>query len=230
MKPFLIASALSCMALLTLAGQDTRQALQQKFTEIKESAAANGAALRQYTWTEHTDLILKGDVKSTKDQMCRYGPDGQVQKTEIGSSPQKQLRGVRGKIVEKKKGELEDYMERAVALIHNYVPPSPQGMQQAYQGGNVSLVLAGAGNTQLVFKNYVKPGDTMTVSFDPAARMLRALNVNSYLDDPKDIVTLEVTFQTLPDGTRYSSTTTLDAAAKHLQVRTENANYQKIAG
>jgi hypothetical protein len=46
---------------------------------------------------------------------------------------------------------------------------------------------------------------------------LSAVAVNSYLDEPKAAVTLQVQFQTLPDGTNYTAVTTLDAAAKKVQ-------------
>src|SRR5262249_34053123 len=152
-----------------------------------------------------------------------------VQKTEIGESPSKQMHGMKGRIAEKKKDEMEEYMQRATALIHSYVPPSPQGLQQAYQAGNVSFTPL-PGGVQLVIKNYNLPGDMMTLNFDTAAKKLRALNVKTYLDDPKDLVTLQVNFQSLPDGTNYPAMTTFDATAKQLQVQTTNSNYQRIGG
>jgi hypothetical protein len=207
------------------------QQLQQRMATVKEAVARNQAALKQYSWTEHTEISIKGEVKKTKDELCRYGPNGQVQKTELGPpAQQKQLRGIRKRVAERKKEELEDYMNRAVALIHSYVPPSPQAMQQAFQAGSVSLSPAPGGIIQLQFKSYVKPGDAMTLTFDSAAKVLRRLTVNSYLDEPKDAVTLEVDFQTLPDGTNYAATTILNASAKQLQVRVQNSNYQRIGG
>ncbi len=224
----LAATGLLCSGMLAISAQDIQQELKQKLAAAKESVARNQAALRQYTWTSHTEILRKGEVKKTKDEMCRYGPDGTVQKTELGPPPeQHEKRGLRGRVVEKKKDELQDYMERAVALIHNYVPPAAEKMEQAFQAGGVSLGQAGPGTIQLQIRNYLKQGDTLTLSFDAAAKVLRRLNVNSYLDDPGDAVTLEVDFQTLPDGTNYAAATVLNAEAKKLQVRTQNANYQR---
>jgi hypothetical protein len=42
-------------------------------------------------------------------------------------------------------------------------------------------------------------------------------------------VTLQVTFQSLPDGTNYAASTVLNAAAKNIQVNVTNSNYQKLA-
>ncbi len=83
---------------------------------------------------------------------------------------------------------------------------------------------------QLQFKNYAKPGDAVTFSFDTATKKLQTISVSTYLDDPKDdVVTLAVTFQSLPDGTNYVASTTLNAAAKQVVVKTTNTNYQKLA-
>ena len=70
----------------------------------------------------------------------------------------------------------------------------------------------------------------MTLSFDTATKKVSSVNVNTYLDDPKDVVTLAVKMASLPDGTNYVQQTVLDATAKKLQVTTTNSNYQLIAG
>jgi len=211
--------------------QAMKQEIQQKLTTVKESVAKNQAALHQYTWTEHTDISLKGEVKKTTDNLCRYGADGKVAKTLIGTpAPKKEMRGLKKKMVDKKVGELTDYMERAAALIHRYMPPSPDSMQAAFQAGNVSVGQAGPGKIQLQFRNYAKPGDALTFNFDNASKALESISVNSYLDDPKDdVVTLAVVFQSLPDRTNYVASTTLNAAAKQVVVKTSNTNYQKLA-
>jgi hypothetical protein len=210
--------------------QNPKQELQQKLATVKESVARNQAALRQYTWTEHTDILLKGDVKSTKDNICRYGPDGKVQKTPIGTpAPKKEMRGLKKRIVENKVEELTDYMERASSLIHHYMPPNPQQMQAVFEKGTAGLGQAGPGRIELQFRDYLKQGDSLTFSFDQATKAIAKIAVKSYLDDPQDAVTLDVNFQNLPDGTNYTASTILNAAAKNVQVKVTNANYQKVA-
>jgi hypothetical protein len=104
--------------------------LQQKVADLKQSLAQNQQSLRQYTWTETMETIFKGETKSKKQSQCQYGPDGKVQKTEIGSTPPpKQARGLKGKVIEKKKDEMKDYMERVASLIKRYVPPEGSQMQ-----------------------------------------------------------------------------------------------------
>ena len=110
-------------------------------------------------------------------------------------------------------------------------PPDPQKLDQAFKAGNASMSPNPSAQTVgLVFKNYAQSGDQLTLSFDAATKKVSSLNVNTYLDDPKDVVTLGVKMASLPDGTNYVQQTVLDATAKQLQVTTTNSNYQRIGG
>jgi len=75
------------------------------------------------------------------------------------------------------------------------------------------------------FTDYVQPGDKMVVAFDPTAKKIANLNINTYMGQEKDAVTLMVDFSSLPDGTNYAEKTTLDVAAKQIVVTTINTNY-----
>jgi len=133
------------------------------------------------------------------------------------------------RIIERKKEEMQDYMGQVKKLLAKYTPPDPQKIEQAFKAGNASVnPNPSAQKVALLFKNYAETGDQMTLSFDTATKKLSGLNVNTYLDDPKDVVTLSVKMANLPDGTNYVQQTVLDATAKRLQVTTTNSNYQKI--
>lgn len=54
--------------------------------------------------------------------------------------------------------------------------------------------------------------------------------MSTYLDDRKDAVTLNASFNSLPDGTNYVETTVLNATAKEIQVRTTTSEYRKAGG
>ena len=209
--------------------------LQQKLAALKQSAAKNKQRLHQYQWVETQQLTYKGDAKPATQNLCSYGPNGQVQKVPIGQPPQQQQQsGRRGRVkehvVEKKTDELKDYMQQVQSLLSLYVPPSSQRLQKAFEAHNVSMnSTLGTAAAQLVFKNYAQPGDQMTIAFDPAAKKIQTANVNTYLGDPKDAITLAVRFATLPDGTNYAAQTVLNAPSKEIQVTTTNANYSKLA-
>jgi hypothetical protein len=202
--------------------------LQQKLAAVKQAASENKQKIRQYKWTETTQLTLKGDAKPPTQNSCQYGPDGQVQKTAIGPPPAEPNGGrVKQKIIAKKKAEMKDYMQDVKAVLGMYVPPDPQKMQAAYQAGKVSLnPVPGAVN--LIFSDYAQPGDKMTLTFDTATKKITGLKINTYMGQEKDVVTLQVQMASLPDGTSYESQTVLNATAKQLVVTTTNSNYQKI--
>jgi hypothetical protein len=221
----ILISAVSAIPAVAQAGSD----VQQKLAAVKQSAAENQQKLHKYQWVETTQLTLKGDPKPGTQSLCRYGPDGKVQKTAMGAPQQTAPSGgrIKQRIVARKKEEMQDYMGGVKTVIGMYVPPDPQRMQQAFQSQKVSLnSTVGSGVAQVVFKDYAQPGDQMTISFNTASKKIEALNVKTYMDNPKDGVTLAVTFASLPDGTNYVQQSVLDATAKQLQVTTTSSNYQ----
>jgi hypothetical protein len=203
--------------------------LQEKVAALKQSVARNQQALRQYAWTEKTEMIFKGETKSTKFRQCQYGPDGTVQKTEVGGTPPaKEARGLKGRVIEKKKDEMKDYMERVASLIKRYVPPDGAQMQGSFQAGNAAIQPTEGGIVTLVFGSYAKPGDTVKLTFDTASKKIRGYDVNTYLDAPNEVVTLNVVFENLTDGTNYVAQSVLDATAKQIQIRTTNSSYNRL--
>src|SRR5512144_543582 len=114
-KTFVIGLALAIFAAIASRPADA-QDLRQKLAAAKESAARNAQALRSYTWLEKTELSLKGEVKNTKIDSCRYGPDGKVQKTPVVTPPPAQKkRGLRGTIVATTTGARREEMPATVA-------------------------------------------------------------------------------------------------------------------
>jgi hypothetical protein len=203
---------------------------QQKLAAVKQSMAENKLRLQQYQWSETTQLTVKGDEKPPTQNLCHYGPGGQVQKVPIGPPPEQPSGGrVKQRIVAKKKAEMKDYMQDVKALLSMYVPPDAQKMQQSQHAGNFSLNPSG-GVVNLVFANYALPGDKMTLTFDPNTKKITGLNVSTFMGQAKDTVTLQVRMASLPDGTNYAQQTILNATAKQLIVTTTNSNYQKLGG
>jgi hypothetical protein len=202
--------------------------VQQKLAAAKQAAAENKQRLRQYQWTETTQLTLKGDPKPATQKLCQYGPDGQVQKTPIGAPPPAPSGGrLKQRVVEKKKAEIVDYMDDVKGVLAMYVPPDPERMQAAFQAGKLSLNPAG-NVVNLIFTDYAQPGDRMTLVFNPEIKKIVSLSVNTYMGQAKDAVTLQVQMAPLPDGTSYTQQTILNASAKELVVTTTNSNYQKL--
>ena len=142
-------------------------------------------------------------------------------------APEKK-RGIRGAIIADKTEEMSDYMTKAVALVKTYVPPAAEKIQASKDAGKMTLGSAPGGqNIVLNFGNYQLPGDNLSMTLDPATNRLLGLGVATYIDDPKDAVTLAVTIGSLPDGTGYAQGITLNAASKNLTVTVMNSGYRK---
>jgi hypothetical protein len=132
-------------------------------------------------------------------------------------------------MIAKKKEEMADYMGDVKSVLAMYVPPNPQKIQAAAQAGNVSISRdASAGLVNLVFKNYAQPNDQMTIAFDTGAKKIAGININTYMGQEKDVVTLQVDFSSLPDGTNYVEKTVLNATAKQIVVTTLSTNFRKM--
>jgi hypothetical protein len=217
----------------TVPAQEGGQAAQERVAALKQSMAVSQKQLREYEWIETTVISMKGEEKSRKQQRCYYGADGKLQKVPIDSGQAQQSAGgrrrggpVKQAIVENKKEEMQDYMERAAALVH--VPPNPDLIEKSKAAGKLAARPGSAGRVGLDFGDYLKPGDRLSVELDGAANRLLGLSVASYLDGPEDVVTLNVQFGALADGTTYSSQTTLDAKAKNVRVVIQNSGHRPM--
>jgi hypothetical protein len=204
------------------------QQLEEKLMALKQNQAANKQKLAQYTWTETETISLKGEVKDTKVYTVQM-VNGQQQKTEV-SNQAAQQGGREGRlkerVVDKKKAEYQQYGQSIAALAKQYTTPDPDKLMQAKQAGNISLT-PGQGTVALVIKNYVKQGDSVTLTLDPQSKQLQNVRVASYLNDPKDAVTISAEFAQLPDGTNHVASTLINGESKQLTVNDVNSNYQK---
>jgi len=206
------------------------QDLQQKLAAAKQAAAENQQALRAYSWLEKTEILLKGELKTTKVDSCRYGPDGKVQKTPVVEPPPpEKKRGLRGKAIAKKTGEMKEELQQTAELIQQYVPPAPDKMQVVINAGTASLSQAGPQRLALIFPGYVKAGDALTITFDKAVKALHQIDVKTWLDKPEEAVTFRVTMGRLPDGTSHPASIVLNIVERKLEVRITKSNYQKLA-
>jgi hypothetical protein len=209
--------------------QEVDPNLIREVSAVREEVARNNTALRQYTWTAVTEVSVKKDVKSSRAYEYRYDSSGQLtrrladtgKKMEAGNAVSKQPK-------ERRKAEMQDYIERAISRIYNYVPPNPEQIDALLRNGNASLGPSTGGTSEVRFKNYFEQGDTYVFTYDSASKVLLRANVASSLGSPKDPVTLEAVFEKLPDGVNHVSAATLNATAKKVQVKVKNVSYEKL--
>ena len=205
-------------------------ALQQRLAQVKMASKANKEALSHYNWQESVTTSIKGEVKKQQLFLVSVGPEGQQQKSEINAQPDQASGGpLKRHIVAKKKAEYQDYGEQIADLARRYTQPDPDRLQQAYQQGNISMQLGGGETTMtLIIKNYIKPNDSVTLVFNKQQKTIQSIRVASYLDDPKDAVTIAAQFAKLPNGINHVTGTQINGASKQLTVVTQNSNYEPL--
>ena len=209
----------------------------QMVAALKQNLAESQKRLRQYEWIETTAISLKGEEKSRKQQRVYYGADGKLTKQPLGEAPAPAApsggrRGggkVKQQVVENKKSDMQEYMEKAAALIQQYVPPDPAQIQKAKDAGQMQVKPQPDGKVRVEFRNYVQPNDQMSIDVDAKAALLSGVSVATYLEKPEDAVTLNVRFATLADGTSYTAQTALEAKAKNIRVVVENSGHRPLA-
>jgi len=133
--PLALVVALTVTVLSVAGAAQAPPTPDQMVATLKQNLAESQKRLRQYEWVETTVISLKGEEKARKQQRVYYGADGKLTKLPIAQpAPAAAPQGGRGgrgggrlkeTIVENKKDDMQDYMERAAALIQKYVPPDP---------------------------------------------------------------------------------------------------------
>jgi len=239
-KHFATLAGLAGAALVSIAAAQgaaqTPPSPDQLVATLKQNLADGQKKLRQYEWIETTVISLKGEEKARKQQRAYYGADGKLTKIPINApaaAAEPQGRGGRSgrlkeRVVENKKDDMQEYMQQAVALVHKYVPPSPELIQKAKDAKKLTVQPPQNGRVRVEFKDFVQPADVMTIDVDAKAMVLGALNVATYLEKKEDAVTLDVRFGTLTDGTVYNAKTTLEAKAKNITVVIENSGHRPL--
>lgn len=206
-------------------------ATQEHIAAIKQSLADSQKKLQRYEWIETTVITLKGEEKSSVQNRCYHGADGVLQKVEVGEHEEDghKPRGLRGRIAEHKKAELTESMKKAVALMHRYVPPPPDGFQSCKDAGEVSVALLDPGKRlSLEFRDFVLKGDLFALEVDLTTNRLLSATVSSYLDTPDDPVELKIRFAGLIDGSdaTYPAEVVVNLKSEQLVVDQKNTGYR----
>jgi len=115
-----------------------------------------------------------------------------------------------------------------VELVHQYVPPSPERIQAAKDTGKVSVTPAGSDAMRLDFRDFVKPADSLSINLNLGNSSIQTVKVATYLESPKDSITLDASFTALNDGVNYVANAVLVAPAKKIQVVVQNSDYRRI--
>jgi hypothetical protein len=218
------AAALSVLfALLASLASAQSQDMKAMAQQFGQSAKANAAALRMYTWQMRVEITLKGDPKPAKLFAMRFGADGTVEKTALTPpAPPDQTPGLKGKIKRKKIAEFKEWAGDLVDLCKGYLVPSPALLQAFFE--RVLTTPAPGGYVQLYAEGVISPGDKLTYEIDPKTQAINRVLFHATLEgDPIDGT---VQMANVPGGgPSYAAVTMVNAPAKNLTAKIENFQY-----
>jgi hypothetical protein len=223
-----VPAALFLTGLFVYAVPSTAQnaSLSQKVQQVKQFVAANQQQLSHYTWQVQETISVNGDVKEQTVYQVQLGADGQPVRTRIAQPVAPSSGGRQHGIIHRVKENFKAYAQQVGALAKSYSPLNAAKIQQLYARGSVTVKSAGSpGSSAILISNYLKQGDSIVLTLRNNPKALTSVDVSSYLDQPSDGVTIHVQYASLPDGTRYAATTTVNGQSKNLTIVDKSTNF-----
>ncbi len=212
------AVAFAAMIALPAAAQTDMTSVVAKVSAARQE---NAQKTRNYSWTQRTEVKVKGEVKSLKTEIVRYTVDGEMQKTPIDETSAKKPKGIRGKVAKKKIGEMKDWMAELGQLLKAYSLPTEGNLLDFLNKASISP--DGAGQ-RLDAGDVVQPGDRMSVWIGGNHKMTKT-EVSTQHDGSD--VKLMTDHETTPDGLDYVARTTIVVPDKGVEMTVENFSYQR---
>ena len=196
---------------------------------VRDEVTRSLQALQHYTWTERTDVSVGGKPKSSATFLCHYDGSGELIRKPVSDNSKKPANQFSNRPVVRKRADLEDYIDRALASMRDYLPLKPDRIQYMLEHNQVAYTKSGQNKAEFRISSYFQDGDSIVFTCDPVSKAMLQLNVATTLGSPKDPVTMEALFETLPDGITHLANATLNATRRKVQVNRTNFSYTKSA-
>lgn len=205
-------------------------AAQVPVSNLMETMAANNKQLRQYTHKQRTETYHEGELKNTRVDEIHYNVGGErvsIPLDQRQSQSEAPRRGPGHRLVAKKmeeeKEKMRDYIQRLTALASRYPGSDQARLQESISKAEVTTG-GGSSQVRIRVRDYVKPGDSMTMIFDPATKRPVKTEINTFLDDGP--VSIVVAFDQLRDGPTYPGKIVMSSVAKKLEIRVFTYEYR----
>jgi hypothetical protein len=223
------AVVLTFLAIAALPAQTPDPNLVREVDAVRNELARSFTELLKYTWLERTEVLVGGKPRSSTSASCGYDRDLKIVRTPLDPEKDKPTsRQTSNRPSVRSKGEMQDYIERAISRIRDYVPLNPEVVNHLVQSGQASLMPPSGATTQVRMTHYYQDGDSLVFTYDTATKRLQKVTVSSNLNGRKDPVTLDALFSTLPGNVTHLDTATLLAPSKKVQVTLKNVDYRKL--
>lgn len=222
-----LTAALSVLTLVA-SGALAQVPNEQLANQIIAARQKNAALMKQYTWNARTVFMENGETKDTKIEQVMYGPDGNLQRTVLNNEGGHMPRGFfRRAIAENKKKEMEKYLKGLHDLLDKYTLPNAGAVINFISQANLTTGTAPDGSpiVTLTGNGVVFPGDTLSMTVNPANFQTRRMEINTFYDEHP--VTVEATFRTMPSGLSHLQYATVNVPDKGITLQVQNYDYMQ---
>ena len=209
--------------------------LETQITALAKTAAMGQTTLKEYQWQEEEIVMVKDKVQRRQLFEVRLDRDGRIRRTMVDLpdenwEPTGENRGMREWVEEKKKHALITYSTDLKQLGETYAQLNIESLHQAYKRGDLTAksVPGHDEKTTFLIKNYLKVGDSTTLTFDSQTNALINIQASSYAANPKEPVSIVVDFSEFSAGAVHSNLIKITAIKKHLSVWLRNSSYQRL--
>jgi len=189
---------------------------------MAETYKHNQEKLQGYSWSSRTEVTVGGKLKELTLFRVRYGVDGELHKTPLGTQePQQKKRGDR-----KKLKRASAFNQGLRELIRSYTQFTPRQMHSVFaRAGEWPGAGPTEGVTRVQARGVVRQGDSMDLWVDSRTRRLRRVEIRTSLDG--EFVSVVTEFRDLQDGPTYPARTLVktETRGKPLLIQTENFGY-----
>ena len=221
--------ALVCSAAIMVLAVAVRA--EQPGTAIMTNMAGNARQLKQYTFKQRVETYYQSELKNARTAEVHYSPSGERivipldEQSATQADDRRRGPGARliAKKIESKQIETKEYVQRLMFLTDRYLSSDPTKLQSAMQAADITRK-GSTGQINVAMRNYVKDGDSMTMSFDSASNRPTETVITTSLDD--DDVVIVLTFDQIHQGPSYTVKTVVRAEAKQLEVRVFTYEYR----
>src|SRR3954447_17309492 len=104
-----------------ISAQNVDPNLEREVTGVRTELVRSYNELLNYVWTEETQVLVGGKLKSSSSSACGYDKDLNILRTPLDPEQAKPTsRQTSNRPSVRSKGEMQDYIERAISRIRNY--------------------------------------------------------------------------------------------------------------
>ena len=221
-------AALIVCACSTLSAQNADPTLVREVAAVRAELMRSHNELLKYTWVEQTDVVVDKKLTSSDSASAGYDREGRILRTPLQDKEKIGSKQTSNRPLVRSKGEMRDYIERAISRIRDYAPPDPKVIDHLVQSGQAVMEPSSGGTMAVRMNHYYQDGDSVVFTYEAGSKRITRVLVSSNIVGNKDPISLEATYELLPGNVNHLATAILKAPSKKVQVTVKNIDYRKL--